>query len=85
MEMYLKDAIKIGELQYTLDNISADDCKALTEYTQAEIVNEAKYVLSCFFENGHMNNAWLNGEDGDSAEAIQQVKQLEKFIKKWTI
>lgn len=85
METYLKEALKIGELQYTLDNISADDGKALAEYSQAEIVNEAKYVLSCFFEDGHMNNAWLNGEDGDPAEAKQQVKQLQKFIKKWTI
>lgn len=84
MQTYLKQALDIGELELTLQNISADDDRAIESYTQAEVVHEAKYVLSCFYESGHINNDWLNGDDGDSKEAEQQVIALRKFIKKYS-
>jgi len=83
MTPYLKAALKIGELEYTLQNISADDSRDIESYTQEEVVHEAEYVLSCFLEDGHINNDWLNGDDGDPAEARQQVKALRVFIKKY--
>ena len=80
---FLQDALAIGELEYTLNNISADDGRKLDSYTQAEVVHEAEYVLSTFHESGHMNNDWFHGEDGDPKEAIVQEKALRKFIKKY--
>lgn len=83
MERYVKEAMDIGELEYTLTNISNDDNRSIESYSVTEIVAEAEYVLSCFMESGHMNNDWLNGDDGDPTEAQGQVRALKKFIKKY--
>ncbi len=84
MNNYLKQALKIGELAESLYNISHDDNKDLSEYSQQEIINEAKYVLSTFFESGHNNNTWLIGEwDLDPKDARSEVTQLKKLIKKF--
>jgi hypothetical protein len=81
---YLDKALAIGELSESLFNISADDKKQLFDYSQQEIVNEAKYILSTFYESGHNNNDWLLGEWGlDPKEAKEQVKLLKKFIKQY--
>lgn len=84
MNNYLKEALKIGELAESLYNISHDDNKNLEDYTQKEIVDEAIYVLSTFYENGHNNNTWLIGEwDLDPKDAKKEVAQLKKLIKKF--
>jgi len=83
----IKAAMAIDELASTLNNISEDDHKAIEDYTDAEIVHEAKYVLSCFYEGGHMNNDALIGEmehDGcNAAWARREVKKLRTFIRKY--
>jgi len=82
---YLKDAFKSNELSITLDNISADDNKEIKDYTLQEVLLEAKYVLSCFYEGGHMNNEWLNSDDiKERKEAIREVKALQSFINKYS-
>lgn len=83
---FLQDALNIGELEITLNNISVDDKRALSSYTQAEVVHEAEYVLSTFHESGHSNNDWLNGENGEEEnqkEARRQERALRKFISKY--
>ena len=80
---YIKDALNIGELEYTLTNISNDDNRTIESYSVSEVVAEAEYVLSCFHESGHINNDWLNGDDGDPREARAQVRALGRFIKKY--
>lgn len=87
MRAILKAAGKIGELAYTLDNISSDDGKEWADYTDAEIVNEAEYVLHTFFEDGHYNGQALSGdlEDGeyDQKWARGEVRKLKALIKKY--
>ena len=80
---YIKEALSIGELKLSLENISSDDGVEIESYSKEEIVNEARYTLSIFFEPGTLNNLWLTGEDGDTTEAEHQVKSLQKFIKKY--
>ena len=81
---FLKDAFKSYELHYSLDNISTDDGKEIADYTPQEILSEAYYVLSCFYEGGHSNNEWLNSDNKDERrDAQQEVRALKSFIKKY--
>ena len=87
MKTYIKDAMAISELAYSLENISHDDKKEIEDYTQQEVAAEARYVLSCFYEGGHQNNDALMGDNEDDpynrAWAMDEVKQLKRYIKKW--
>jgi hypothetical protein len=85
MRAILKAAVKIRQLHQTLLNISEDDGKEIEDYTDSEIVNEAKYVLSTYFESGHINNDELNGEYGEEEErlAMQYVRNLRVLIAKY--
>jgi len=79
----LQKALKIRELEVSLQNIAADDKRKLESYTDAEILSEAKYVLSCFFEGGHQSNDELICEYGDKAaqrEAKKQVAALKRLL-----
>lgn len=83
----IKAALAIDELASTLNNISEDDHKDIQDYTDADIVSEAKYVLSCFYEGGHMNNDALIGEmehdECNAAWARREVKKLRSLIAKY--
>jgi hypothetical protein len=81
----LKSAMAIDELANNLQQIAQDDKKQVTDYTDAEIVHEAKYVLSCFHEDGHLNNEDYIGENGPEQRkwAVDQVRKLNAFIKKF--
>lgn len=80
----LKAAERIHELQNNLEIISIDDRKEIADYTDAEIVKEAEYVLSCFHESGHALNDSLNSDDKEvRVSAQRQVKALRAFIKKF--
>ena len=83
--LILKSAMAIDELANTLQQIAQDDKKQVTDYTDAEIVHEAKYVLSCFHEDGHLNNEDYIGENGPEQRkwAVDQVRKLNAFIKKF--
>lgn len=79
----VKDAINIGELLYSLENICGDDNIEIEDAEDWYIYDEAKYVLATFYENGHIRNMWLTGEDGDAFEAKKEVQALKRFIKKY--
>jgi len=85
MNAVLKAAMSIDELANTLKQIAQDDKKEISTYTTAEIVHEAKYVLSCFHEDGHLNNEDYIGENGEEQFmwARHQVRKLNAFIKKY--
>jgi hypothetical protein len=87
MKQITKDALKIPEFSHVLYNvIGVDDNKAPEEYTDRELISEAKYILSCFGERGHLLNDLLNGDDGPEEQryALQNVKMLRSFIEKYT-
>jgi hypothetical protein len=76
------DALNIDELRVTLENISNDDKRTLESYTRKEVASEAKYVLSTFFESGHLNNESYIGELGQAEYewAALEVAKLQQFI-----
>lgn len=87
MRTILKDIRKSDELMYSLNNISTDDKCNIEDYTDQQIVKEAKYVLSCFYEGGHINNEALNGETEDDIcnrkWALKEVGALKRIIAKY--
>ena len=79
------DALKVDELSYSLDNISHDDKCEIEDYTDTELIAEAKYVLSCYSEPGHIHNWMMIGDCGpeDQKTARREKRQLQRFIKKY--
>lgn len=81
------DALNINELTVTLENISADDKRPLENYSVTEVVAEAEYVLSTFYEPGHINGDTYAGEyehdQCNQAWAASEVRKLKAFIKKY--
>jgi hypothetical protein len=88
MRAIIKSAKAISELAYDLDNICTDDKKKIEDYTDAEIVNEAKHVLSLFTDSNetHWNAEDLRGENGAEQQkwARGEVRMLKSFIKKYS-
>jgi hypothetical protein len=84
----IKEAMSISELANSLDNISTDDKKQINDYTDAEILHEAKYVLSLFLDPNetHWNAEDLRGENGEEQQkwAEAEVRKLKAFIKKYS-
>lgn len=85
MASCLDQAMNCDYLRSSLENISEDDKRSLESYTEAEIVAEAKWVLSEFYEGGHSYNDDLQGENGAfcKKEAQKGVRQLKALIKKF--
>ena len=84
LSKFYSEALAIPELAESLHNISCDDGIKITDYTKYEILSEADYVLSTFFEGGHWNNEDLNSEVPELRNiALKQVNQLKYFIKKY--
>ena len=89
MRALVRDALKCDELNYHLrEIIGVDDGKSPEEYTDAEIIGEAKYVLESYFIEGAINNDMLTNDFGDRVEeqklAEKEVRQLKRFIKKYS-
>lgn len=87
MRAIIKAALKIDELAYDLENIAMDDKKKVENYTDSEILHEAKHVLGMFLDevNPHWNNQDLSGENGSEQQkwARVEVRKLNAFIKKY--
>jgi len=87
MRAIVKAAFKIDELAHDLTNIALDDKKEVEDYSDSEIVQEAKHVLELFLDerNPHWNNQDYLGENGDERQkwAIGEVRKLKAFIKKF--
>ena len=85
-KIYQDAAVCSNELGINLENWLCDDLTMhdITDLTPKQIVDEAKYVLSTFFESGHSNNDILNCEfSEDRKYAKKEVKALKAFIKKY--
>ena len=82
----IKAALNIDELSYNLDNICTDDKCNIEDLSDEEIVAEAVYVLSLFFEAGHINNIALVEETDsyyDRKWALSEIRKLRAFLKKY--
>jgi hypothetical protein len=88
MRAIIKSALAIDELQNDLENIASDDKKEIDQYTDAEILVEAKYVLEMFLDgtNPHWNYEDLQGKNGPEQQkwARGEVRKLNAFIKKYS-
>jgi len=87
MKSVLKAAMAIDELRNDLENIANDDKKEIDQYTDKEILIEAKHVLDMFVNgtNPHWNYEDLQGENGPEQQkwARAEVRKLNALIKKF--
>ena len=79
------DALKANELAWSLGNISSDDGCKIEDYPDAELVAEAKWVLSTFSESGHDNCQYLKGDGGAESlkTARREKRQIQRFLEKY--
>jgi hypothetical protein len=92
MRAIVKAALAIPEMKFAFECICADDNKTPSDYTDKEIIEEAKYRLSTYFEDGHMNNDMRTGDNcshddltGEQAQKIanKDIRMLQAFLKKY--
>jgi len=85
MRAIVKAATAIPEMQFAFECICADDKKEPEDYTDEEIVSEAEYRLSTYFEDGHINSDEMRmGDDPESNKiARKDIRMLKAFIKKY--
>jgi hypothetical protein len=79
-------ALDIDELRVDLENISADDKRPLESYSVKEVVSEAEYILSTFFEPGTLNGDSYDGEHSEDEQkwAYGEVRKLRNLIAKYS-
>jgi hypothetical protein len=85
MRTIVKAATAIPEMQFAFECICADDKKEPENYTDEEIVSEAEYRLSTYFEDGHINSDEMRmGDDPEMNKiARKDIRMLKAFIKKY--
>ena len=84
MRKILRDLEKIEELRYTMENVCTDTKTTLNQWSDHQLVEEAEYVLSCFYEPGHIIHDDRFGDDKDLAKNLnKQIRLLKKFIKQY--
>tara|TARA_B110000240_G_C13114560_1_gene289898 strand:+ start:207 stop:512 length:306 start_codon:yes stop_codon:yes gene_type:complete len=86
MRKIVSDARKVEALYQQLWEVDAqDDGCAVEDYEDEFIISEALYVLSTYYEGGHINSDMLLGFDGVESRRIasREVGQLERFKLKY--
>ena len=82
----IKDVIKTDELYYMLnDVIGIDDGKKFWQYTNKEIIAEAKYSRDKYLDASWTvgeNCIGINGKEAQR-ESMKEYNQLKKFLRKW--
>lgn len=76
---FLKRGYKHSYLHSSLETISGDDKKEIEDYTLEELVDEAEYCLTTYFESGHINNPDENFEGGERPKLLRERSQLKKL------
>ena len=84
MRQLVTDATKCTELNHFLEIISTDDNKEIDDYTDAEIIAEAQYVIGLYTEGGTAQSESLSGDCGKQSQrnARRELKELKWFLKK---
>jgi len=86
MRQIVKDMLKCEELAHVFNNqLCVDDNKTPDEYTDHEIIDEAKYQLSLYYESGTTNNEMFMGEwsKDEQKQAKREVQQIKRFLAKY--
>ena len=75
---------------FAFECICSDDTKpggkevTPEDYTDQEIIDEAEYRLSTYFEEGHINNDMRVDEEGVGNDvAVKDIRMLIAFLKKF--
>ena len=77
----------IGELEYACICVMESNDFDYYDYKKGMpklLIDEAKYVLETYYEDGHARNEDLTeGRKEVQKECREEIKQIRKWIKKW--
>jgi len=76
----LQKCMDIWELMTTLENCASDDKRELTDWTDEELLDEARYVLSTFREGGHANHDEMTDKDHYDIEHRTMMRRQYKAL-----
>lgn len=78
----LQKCMAIWELKTSIENCASDDKTEITSWTDAELMDEARYVLSTFREEGHFNHHEMTDEENyDREHRTMMSKQYKALVK----
>jgi hypothetical protein len=82
---YLSDAMSISELYGNFEAITADDGLKFEDYPVEQYVAEAKWILDCINESGHILNDMLHGvyTKEEKRDVISQRGKLQRYVKRY--
>ena len=84
MRAIVKAALNIPEMIFAFETICEDDKKEPSDYSDEEIVSEAEYRLSTYFESGHINDDMRTDDEGVGQKvALKDIRMLIAFLKKF--
>ena len=86
MREIVRDLLRCDELAHVfINNLCVDDSKDINDYTDQELVAEAKYQLGMYYENGTTNNDMLMGvyTREEQIKAQKEVRQIKRFLSKY--
>ena len=84
MRARVKAALNIPEMIFAFETICEDDKKEPSDYSDEEIVSEAEYRLSTYFESGHINDDMRTDDEGVGQKvALKDIRMLIAFLKKF--
>ena len=84
MRAIVKAATAIPEMIFAFECICSDDKKEPSDYSDEEIVSEAEYRLSTYFESGHINDDMRTDDEGVGQKvALKDIRMLIAFLKKF--
>ena len=84
MRAIVKAALNIPEMIFAFETICEDDKKQPEDYSDEEIVSEAEYRLSTYFESGHINDDMRTDDEGVGQKvALKDIRMLIAFLKKF--
>ena len=77
----LQKCMAIWELKTSLENCASDDKTELADWTDDELMDEARYVLSCFREGGHAFHDDMYDDSHEKSYRANMRKQYKALIK----
>ena len=90
MRAIVKAATAIPEMIFAFECICSDDTKpggkevTPEDYSDQEIIDEAEYRLSTYFEDGHINDEMRTDDEGVGQKvALKDIRMLIAFLKKF--
>ena len=77
----LQKCMAIWELKTSIENCASDDKTEITSWTDDELMDEARYVLSLFREGGHAFHDDMYDDSHEKSYRANMRRQYKALVK----